>query len=70
MVVPTVEEAVTCTVLCCQHRPDIAEAARRELRGKNLGVLLPLPAPGEPDRCHAAVLLEWLMGRRGADLNK
>jgi hypothetical protein len=29
-----------------------------ELRGKNLACWCPLPAPGEPDCCHAAVLLE------------
>lgn len=29
-----------------------------ELRGKNLACYCPLPAPGEPDHCHAAVLLE------------
>ncbi len=29
-----------------------------ELRGKNLACWCPLPAPGEPDLCHAAVLLE------------
>ena len=29
-----------------------------ELRGKNLACWCPLPKPGEPDVCHAAVLLE------------
>ena len=29
-----------------------------ELRGKNLACTCPLPKPGEPDHCHAAVLLE------------
>ncbi|MEV5944652.1 DUF4326 domain-containing protein [Streptomyces sp. NPDC051994] len=28
-----------------------------ELRGKNLACYCPLPEPGEPDHCHAAVLL-------------
>jgi hypothetical protein len=28
-----------------------------ELRGKNLACWCPLPKPGEPDHCHAAVLL-------------
>lgn len=36
----------------------LAEAARRELRGKDLACWCPLPKPGEPDQCHAAVLLE------------
>lgn len=29
-----------------------------ELRGKDLACFCPLPAEGEPDHCHAAVLLE------------
>jgi hypothetical protein len=29
-----------------------------ELRGKSLACWCPLPAPGEPDHCHAAVLLK------------
>lgn len=31
-----------------------------ELRGKNLACWCPLPKDGEPDLCHAAVLLEYL----------
>lgn len=31
---------------------------RRELRGKDLACWCPLPKKGEPDVCHAAVLLE------------
>lgn len=31
---------------------------RAELAGKNLACWCPLPAPGEPDICHASVLLE------------
>jgi hypothetical protein len=30
----------------------------KRLRGKNLACWCPLPKPGEPDICHAAVLLE------------
>lgn len=30
---------------------------RRELGGRDLACWCPLPAPGEPDHCHAAVLL-------------
>jgi hypothetical protein len=44
--------------------PDLA-TRRREvlqtlptLRGKNLACWCALPQPGEPDRCHAAALLE------------
>lgn len=37
----------------------LVDAARRELRGKNLACWCPLPtSPYEPDCCHAAVLLE------------
>ena len=36
----------------------LAEAAKRELRGKNLACFCPLPKDGEPDMCHAAILLE------------
>lgn len=38
--------------------PELAEAARVELAGKPLMCWCPLPLPGEPDHCHAAVLLE------------
>lgn len=53
----TREEAVA------EFRAEIAEAdilgrVRRELAGKNLACWCPLPKPGEPDICHAAVLLE------------
>ena len=34
------------------------ESIRFYLRGKNLACWCPLPQPGEPDICHAAVLLE------------
>jgi hypothetical protein len=37
------------------HRDWVVE----NLRGKNLACWCPLPAPNEPDICHAAVLLEW-----------
>jgi hypothetical protein len=37
----------------------LVEAARAELRGKNLACFCPLPTePYAPDCCHAAVLLE------------
>jgi hypothetical protein len=38
--------------------PFSIEDAQRELRGKDLCCWCPLPEPGEPDICHAAVLLE------------
>lgn len=43
--------------------PEMRKAARYPedlslLRGKNLACWCPLPKPGEPDICHAAVLLE------------
>jgi hypothetical protein len=39
-------------------RPGLAAAARRELAGRDLACWCPLPVPGEPDACHAAVLIE------------
>lgn len=41
----------------CFH-PGKFEAWITPLRGKNLACWCKLPAPGEPDHCHAAVLLE------------
>jgi hypothetical protein len=38
-------------------RPDLLEAARRELAGRDLACWCPLPAAGEPDLCHGAPLL-------------
>ena len=38
-------------------RPDLLEAARRELTGRDLACWCPLPAQGGPDLCHAAALL-------------
>ena len=35
---------------------------RQQLRGKTLACWCPLPAEGEPDVCHAAVLLELANG--------
>ncbi|KFG07534.1 DUF4326 domain-containing protein [Streptomyces scabiei] len=40
------------------QRPDLAEAARTELAGRDLMCWCPPPQPGQPDHCHAAVLLE------------
>ncbi|MCP2339201.1 DUF4326 domain-containing protein [Actinomadura rupiterrae] len=34
------------------------EDVRRELAGHDLACWCPLPEPGQPDHCHAAVLLE------------
>lgn len=44
-------------------RPMMLEALP-SLRGKNLACWCPLPEPGAPDLCHAAVLLEWLKSHR------
>lgn len=44
----------------------LIEAARAELRGKNLACFCPLPTqPYEPDCCHAAVLLELANATEG-----
>ncbi|NJP42302.1 DUF4326 domain-containing protein [Streptomyces sp. PRB2-1] len=45
-----------------EQHPSLAEAARRELAGRDLMCWCPLPAPGQPDHCHAAVLLELANG--------
>jgi hypothetical protein len=42
--------------LCDRHK--VLMEALPALRGKNLACWCPLPAAGEPDVCHAAVLLE------------
>lgn len=42
--------------------PFTVEDVRRELRDKNLACWCPLPEPGQPDRCHAAVLLAIASG--------
>jgi hypothetical protein len=39
-------------------------AALPSLRGKSLACWCPLPAPGEPDNCHAALLLELANRKR------
>lgn len=39
-------------------QPDYAAAARRQLEGRDLMCWCPLPEAGEPDHCHAAVLLQ------------
>lgn len=39
-------------------QPGLLAAVRRQLRGHDLMCWCPLPEPGDPDHCHAAVLLE------------
>ncbi|MET1028078.1 MAG: DUF4326 domain-containing protein [Dongiaceae bacterium] len=46
------------TALQLKQRRKEVLARLPELRGKNLGCWCRLPAPGEPDLCHAALLLE------------
>ena len=41
---------------------DYQVLVRRELAGKDLACWCPVPAPGEPDICHGAVLLEVAAG--------
>jgi uncharacterized protein DUF4326 len=40
------------------ERRKVVLAALPDLRGKNLACKCPLPQHGEPDSCHAALLLE------------
>lgn len=42
--------------------PELEAAARRQLKGRLLMCWCPLPEPGQPDHCHAAVLLELANG--------
>ncbi|MGW1160407.1 DUF4326 domain-containing protein [Streptomyces sp. NPDC002519] len=37
---------------------DLRAAARQQLAGRDLLCWCPLPEPGEPDHCHAAVLID------------
>ena len=46
-------------------RPDVAAGIRRDLAGRDLACWCPLPAEGEPDICHAALLLV-LAGQQAA----
>jgi Domain of unknown function (DUF4326) len=43
--------------LWLRDRPELKAAARAELRGRDLACWCNIPAPGEPDTCHAQVLL-------------
>ncbi|MFI1889856.1 DUF4326 domain-containing protein [Streptomyces jumonjinensis] len=38
-------------------RPELVAAVRQRLAGRDLMCWCPLPEPGQPDHCHAAVLL-------------
>ena len=41
---------------------NLVQDARKELAGRDLACWCPLPEPGQPDHCHAAVLLAWAAG--------
>jgi hypothetical protein len=43
---------------CTSSGEAVLAAAKRDLRGKDLACWCALPKPGEPDVCHAVVLLE------------
>jgi hypothetical protein len=45
-----------------RRHPELVEAARQELAGQDLCCWCPLPCPGEPDVCHAALLLAVAAG--------
>jgi hypothetical protein len=49
-------------VLGAHARTMRCDVIRHELRGHNLACWCPLPEPGQPDHCHAAVLLEVANG--------
>lgn len=53
VLIRTAEQATMLfAMLCVETAPDVSA-----LRGKNLACWCPLPKSGEPDHCHAAVLL-------------
>ena len=45
---PNLQQAYRAMVVACRH----------ELKGRNLACWCSLPKPGEPDLCHAAILLD------------
>jgi hypothetical protein len=49
--------AVTAYRLWLAAQPELIARARRDLCGRDLADWCPLPAAGQPDLCHAAVLL-------------
>lgn len=46
-----------------EYSPEQVAAVREQLAGKTLACWCPLPAEGEPDICHGAVLLEIASGQ-------
>lgn len=59
--VPTVEDAVACyreMLTLPGETADALRAALPTLRGKNLACWCALPRSGDPDMCHAVVLLD------------
>jgi Domain of unknown function (DUF4326) len=50
-------EAVRLYLEHVASRPDVTAGIQRDLAGRDLACWCPLPADGEPDTCHAAVLL-------------
>lgn len=54
----SVEESVRRFTHCLAMDQAFHPFVRETLRGKNLACWCKLPRPGEPDVCHAAVLLE------------
>lgn len=67
---PNEQEARRFAVESYRHHlkanPGLAAAARQELAGRSLMCWCPTPDPGEPDHCHAAVLLELTAGTNPA----
>ncbi|CAB4141098.1 Protein of unknown function DUF4326) [uncultured Caudovirales phage] len=57
--VPTIEDAIACYRMRLEEKPEIAAAAKAELRGKNLACFCALDKP-----CHADILLEIANERR------
>jgi hypothetical protein len=54
----TREQAVEMFRRWLDEAPSLAAAVREELAGRDLMCWCPPPEPGQPDHCHAAVLLQ------------
>lgn len=54
------DEALWLYGLHLDHTPDLVQQARTDLAGRDLACWCAVPAPDEPDLCHAAVLLALL----------
>jgi hypothetical protein len=67
--VHTLVEALDAFTDDIANDPELLERAYRDLAGHDLACWCGLPAPGEPDLCHAAVWL-WVVGEFEQDRHR